>query len=49
MLAKRRALRVDGREIERTPLLVPHFPVKGFLTYIRLSTTAPNLSMVRRS
>ena len=30
MLAKRRALRVDGREIERTPLLVPSFSSKGF-------------------
>ena len=30
MLARRRTLRVDGREIERTPLLVPSFSSKGF-------------------
>jgi hypothetical protein len=30
VLAKRRALILDGREIERTPLLVPSFSSKGF-------------------
>jgi hypothetical protein len=30
MLAKRRALRLDGREIDRTPLLIPSFSSKGF-------------------
>ena len=30
MLAKRRALKRDGQEIERTPLLVPSFSSKGF-------------------
>ena len=30
MLARRRALRLNGREVERTPLLVPSFSSKGF-------------------
>lgn len=30
MLAKRRAIKIDGAEIERTPLLVPSFSSKGF-------------------
>ncbi len=30
MLAKRRALMHDGREVDRTPLLVPSFSSKGF-------------------
>lgn len=30
MLAKRRALKVNGQEIERTPLLIPSFSSKGF-------------------
>lgn len=30
MLAKRRSLLLDGREIERTPLLIPSFSSKGF-------------------
>ncbi len=30
MLAKRRALKLNGKEIERTPLLVPSFSSKGF-------------------
>ena len=30
MLAKRRALMLNGREIERTPLLIPSFSSKGF-------------------
>lgn len=30
MLAKRRALRLNGVEIERTPLLIPSFSSKGF-------------------
>jgi hypothetical protein len=30
MLAKRRALRLDSQEIERTPLLIPSFSSKGF-------------------
>jgi hypothetical protein len=30
MLAKRRALRLGGAEVERTPLLVPSFSSKGF-------------------
>ncbi len=30
MLAKRRALRINGQEIARTPLLVPSFSSKGF-------------------
>jgi hypothetical protein len=30
MLAQRRALKLQGREIERTPLLVPSFSSKGF-------------------
>lgn len=30
MLAQRRALKLHGREIERTPLLVPSFSSKGF-------------------
>ena len=30
MLAKRRALILNGQEIERTPLLIPSFSSKGF-------------------
>lgn len=30
MLAKRRALKLNGQEIERTPLLIPSFSSKGF-------------------
>jgi|SRR5579859_3485650 len=30
MLAKRRAIRLKGQEIERTPLLIPSFSSKGF-------------------
>jgi hypothetical protein len=30
MLAKKRALKRGGQEIERTPLLVPSFSSKGF-------------------
>jgi hypothetical protein len=30
MLAKRRALKLNGEEIERTPLLIPSFSSKGF-------------------
>ena len=30
MLAKRRVLKLDGQEVERTPLLVPSFSSKGF-------------------
>jgi hypothetical protein len=30
MLAKRRSLRLDGGEVQRTPLLVPSFSSKGF-------------------
>jgi len=30
MLARRRTIRIDGTEIERTPLLVPAFSSKGF-------------------
>lgn len=30
MLAKRRSIRLNGQEIERTPLLVPSFSSKGF-------------------
>lgn len=30
MLAKRRALKLNGKEIERTPLLIPSFSSKGF-------------------
>lgn len=30
MLARRRALRLNGHEVERTPLLVPSFSSKGF-------------------
>ena len=30
MLAKRRALKLNRREVERTPLLIPSFSSKGF-------------------
>jgi len=30
MLARRRTIRIDGAEVERTPLLVPSFSSKGF-------------------
>jgi hypothetical protein len=30
MLAKRRSLKHNGREIDRTPLLIPSFSSKGF-------------------
>jgi hypothetical protein len=30
MLAKRRALKLNGQEVERTPLLIPSFSSKGF-------------------
>jgi hypothetical protein len=30
MLAKRRVLKIDGQEIERTPLLISSFSSKGF-------------------
>jgi hypothetical protein len=30
MLARKRVLRLNGQEVERTPLLVPSFSSKGF-------------------
>ncbi len=40
MLAKRRALKLAGTEVERTPLLVPSFSSKGFPDVAKIVKTA---------
>lgn len=40
MLARRRYLKIDGKEIERTPLLVPSFSSKGFPEIGKILETA---------
>lgn len=43
MLAKRRALKLNGLEIERTPLLVPSFSSKGFPDVQKIITSCSEL------